>query len=221
MKILRYSIYLLFLLQLLSCREKQTSPFEAIELISTGSENNTILLKELSKLGVATSDEYKWNNHFLVYAPKDIVDKIAQWARGRFPTKTYETPFYNFNREKMTGEKPTTPWKHVILSANLVSDIALQNEYIEYHRTQFDEWPELSEGFAKADFQQVLLFRNGCRLLLVITIPKDKTFEELNPKTTENNPRVAEWNALMTKYQEGLSDAPKGSTWITFEPLQK
>ena len=102
------------------------------------------------------------------------------------------------------------------MTANLVADTTLQHQYLEYHRTQFEKWPEISKGFCNANFQQLLVFRNGRQLMLVISIPKGKTLDELNPKTTENNPRVTEWNKIMSKYQEGIEDAPKGTTWVMF-----
>jgi hypothetical protein len=51
-------------------------------------------------------------------------------------------------------------------------------------------------------------------LLLVISIPKGKTLAELNPKTTENNPRVNDWNALMKKYQTGIEGTKAGEVWV-------
>jgi len=105
---------------------------------------------------------------------------------------------------------------NIIMTANLVNDTTLQNQYMEYHRTQFEKWPEISKGFSNAQFQQLLVFRNGRQLMLVISIPKGKTLDGLNPKTTENNPRVNDWNKIMAKYQEGIEDAPKGTVWVMF-----
>ena len=71
--------------------------------------------------------------------------------------------------------------------------------------------------FCNADFQQLLIFRNGRQLVLVISIPKGESLDKLNPKTTENNPRVNEWNKLMGKYQEGLPGAGVGVKWVFLE----
>jgi hypothetical protein len=49
---------------------------------------------------------------------------------------------------------------------------------------------------------------------LVISIPKGASLDKLNPKTTENNPRVEEWNKIMSKYQEGIEGTKKGDTWV-------
>lgn len=166
---------------------------------------------------------FRWKNHWIIYSDASHISKLSSAIEKKFPTakiKLYDAPFYNFNREKLTGEKATSEWKHIIMTANLVNDTTLQNEYMEYHRIQFEKWPEISKGFINADFQQLLVFRNGRQLMLVISIPKGKTLDKLNPKTTENNPRVEEWNKIMAKYQEGIEDAPKGTTWVMFSALR-
>jgi hypothetical protein len=56
-------------------------------------------------------------------------------------------------------------------------------------------------------------------LILVISIPKGERLDKLNPKTTQNNPRVDDWNKLMSKYQEGIEGTKKGETWVFLRPL--
>jgi L-rhamnose mutarotase len=100
-----------------------------------------------------------------------------------------------------------------------VKDVKKQKEYLRYHANQFRDWPEIDKGFCKADFQQLLLFRNERQLMLVISIPKGETLAHLNPRTTENNPRVEEWNRLMANYQEALEGA--STTWIELEKIKQ
>ena len=56
-------------------------------------------------------------------------------------------------------------------------------------------------------------------MVLVISIPKGKTLDELNPKTTQNNPKMDEWNNIMKKYQEGILGTKKGETWVFLKQL--
>jgi len=65
----------------------------------------------------------------------------------------------------------------------------------------------------------LMMFRNGRQLMLVISIPKGKTLDELNPKTTANNPRMIEWNRIMTQYQEGIEGTKKGEVWAFLKKL--
>jgi hypothetical protein len=45
--------------------------------------------------------------------------------------------------------------------------------------------------------------------------------DKLNPKTTENNPRVNDWNNLMKKYQTGIEGAKPGEVWIFLKKLEE
>ena len=55
--------------------------------------------------------------------------------------------------------------------------------------------------------------------MLVISIPHGENLDHLNPKTTENNPRVDEWNRLMQQYQEGISGTDPGEVWVFLKPV--
>ena len=205
---------------LFSCIAKNSETPIVIELIDMDYRFSTDkLLKFCTENEIDKNSVYQWQNHWIIYTgSKDALELVSK-IENQFPRlkiNVYDRPFYNFNREKLTGEKPADEWTQIIMTANLVQDTILQNEYMEYHRTQFEKWPEISKGFCNAGFQQLLVYRNGRQLLLVISIPKGKTLYELNPKTSENNPRVDEWNKIMSNYQEGIEDAPKGTTWVEF-----
>lgn len=192
----------------------------------TAGNNATVAvdrLKEiLEKNGVHAGSLYQWKNHFVVF---DRVKDVYQ-LRGRLAdafksseVKVYFDLFYEFNRERCGGGSIAKEWDHIILTANMVADPKLQKEYLDYHATQFEKWPEISKGFCNADFQQLLLYKNGRQLMLVISIPKGESLDKLNPKTTENNPRVDEWNAIMKKYQEGIAGTEKGEVWVFLKPV--
>ncbi|WP_243348998.1 L-rhamnose mutarotase [Parabacteroides sp. FAFU027] len=166
---------------------------------------------------------YKWKNHLVLYArfsKQNVYNRIKvlyPWAAVRY----YKTPFYVFDRTHCNDKKVAKEWENILLTANLVKDTLLQKEYLQYHATQYQEWPEVSNGFCNADFQQLLVFRSGRQLMLVISIPKGRSLDELNPKTTENNPRVDEWNRRMAKYQEGLPEAMPGEVWSFLKPIKE
>ncbi|MGX5687834.1 L-rhamnose mutarotase [Arcticibacter tournemirensis] len=169
--------------------------------------------------GIATNSIFQWDNHVVIF--DDFLndsEKMQKKLALRFPdavVKSYNTPFYSFSRkERCNDTRQASEWDDILLTANLVADEGLQKEYMDYHAAQFKKWPEVAKGFCNADFQRLLLFRNVKQLLLVISIPKGKNLDELNPLTTENNPRVDEWNALMKKYQEGIPGTKPGEVWV-------
>lgn len=187
----------------------------AIELILNDSILGDSLLQKLNGIGL---DRYRWKNHIVLFgeaADTAGISKLILQTGIGLKMKHFDTPMYVFDRATHCGDSTVAkPWKNYLLTANLVADTALQKEYKHYHEVQFKEWPEVAKGFCNANFQQLLVFRNGRQLLLVISIPANKTLDELNPKTEENNPRVVEWNKMMGKYQEGIEGASLGETWV-------
>lgn len=169
---------------------------------------------------IPTSAIYSWENRLVIYTYQlnpSLLQKELLLKFKDADVKLYDNLIYDFNRKKNCDLPFAKEWDHVILSANLVSDTTLQNEYLSHHATQFEKWPELSKGFCKAEFQQLVIYKQGRQLMLIISIPKGKSLDELNPKTTENNPRVNDWNALMKKYQEGIEGTKPNEVWVFFK----
>jgi hypothetical protein len=154
---------------------------------------------------------------------KDSLGLTAQ-IYSAFPgseIKFYRELIYLFDREYCSNLDVANSWDNFFFTANLVQDPKLQREYLDYHAKQFKEWPEVSKGFCNADFQQLFVYKNGRQLMLIISLPKGKTLEELNPRTTKNNPRMVQWNNLMKKYQEGIEGTKPGEVWVQFLPIIK
>jgi len=198
---------------------------EVIELLVK--ENETIDLVKLKKIllqfNMDTAGIYKWQNHYVVYSKVADLGTMQRRLQNNFPNaqvKAYYNLVYEFNRNHCSDKSIAMEWDHIILTASLVANPLLQKEYLQYHATQFEKWPEVAQGFCNAGFQQLLVFKNGRQLMLVISIPKGESLEKLNPKTTENNPRMDEWNKRMSQYQEGIEGKKKGETWVFFTPVQ-
>lgn len=166
---------------------------------------------------------YQWQNHYVIFSKVQDLGVMQGRIQNNFPeatVKAYHDMFYQYSKAKnCTNKTVAKEWDHILLTANLVADPKLQQEYLDYHATQFEKWPEVSHGFCNADFQQLLIFRNGRQLILVISIPKGESLDKLNPKTAENNPRVNEWNKIMGRYQEGLRGAGEGVKWVFLEKI--
>jgi len=189
----------------------------AIELI--GSDFDIEKIKStLTGFRIVGQELYQWKNHLVIYGKMNQPERTKRKLSGAFPSleiKIYEDLVYDFqNFERCKDSKPASDWENVVLTANLPADEKLQKEYVEYHKTQFEKWPEVAKGFCNADFQQLQVFKKDRQLILVISIPKGENLDKLNPKTTQNNPRVDDWNALMKKYQSGIEGAKPDETWI-------
>lgn len=190
-----------------------------VELVFGAGEavDSSKLNEVLNRSRVKPGSLYQWKNHYVIYDKVQDLFGLKSGLANAFPSalvKTYEDPLYDFNRSYCNDKQVAKQWDHVLLTANLVADEKMQQEYMDYHATQFEKWPDIARGFCNADFQQLLVFRNGRQLMLVISIPKGESLDKLNPKTTENNPKMDEWNAIMKKYQEGIEGTKKGETWV-------
>ncbi len=188
-----------------------------VELITSQPLHEEKLRAVLTKGNVSEKALHRWENHYVIFDKVQDVYLLRERLKSAFPgvqIKTYDDLFYEFNRKKCDDTAEAKEWEHTVLTANLVADPKLQREYMDYHATQLEKWPEVSKGFCNASFQQLLLFRNGRQLMLVISIPKGESLEKLDPKTVENNPRVVEWNQRMKKYQEGIPGTKAGEVWV-------
>ncbi|WP_316829888.1 L-rhamnose mutarotase [Pedobacter aquatilis] len=181
-----------------------------------------VLEKFAEENNLLPGDIYKWNNRLVFYTSTLKVESLQQTLKrlNAKEIKLYDDLFYDFTRAKNCGDKPVAVWDNIILSASLVKDEKMQHEYLEYHKTQFERWPEISRGFCNAEFQRLVIFKKDRQLMLIISIPKGKKLDDLNPKTMENNPRVDEWNAIMKKYQEGIEGTKPGEVWVFFKPIE-
>jgi len=189
----------------------------AIELI--GKDLDIEKIKSTIKgFRIVGQELYQWKNHLVIYGLMNQPERTKRKLALAFPSleiKIYDNPIYDFqNFERCKDTKPVSEWENIVLTANLVDDAKLQQEYVDYHKTQFEKWPEVAKGFCNADFQQLQVFKNGRQLMLIISIPKGESLDKLNPKTIENNPRVNDWNTLMKKYQTGIEGTKPDETWI-------
>ena len=194
-----------------------------IELITPKDQTADIRkLREVLAQNGVDSAVYQWQNHYVVFDKVKDVSLLRNKIRKALPevqTQIYEDAFYEFNRSRCSDTTTAPEWDHIVLTAKLVADPGLQKEYLDYHATQFEKWPEVSSGFCNADFQRLLVYKSGRQLMLVISIPRGKTLDELNPRTTQNNPRVDEWNRIMSKYQLGIEGTKPGEVWVFLKKI--
>ena len=198
---------------------------EVVELVFPDDQqpDPVTLKKFLSSQHLDTHALYAWKNRVVIFTSIPDLLVLQGRLRNTFPgvdVRLYHDLFYAFKRDTHCKSGYTSPlWDDIILTANLVDDPMLQQQYLDYHARQLTDWPEVSEGFCRADFQQLLLFRNGRQLMLVIRIPKGKTLAEIDPLTTKDNPRMDEWNRIMRGFQTGIKGTAPGETWVFLNPM--
>ncbi|MGV3706066.1 MAG: L-rhamnose mutarotase [Arcticibacter sp.] len=165
---------------------------------------------------------YQWNNRAVIYARLKDPRSLRANLAANFPkatVKLYTDRFYSFDRQTHCAENQLKEQDQVILTAKLVRNPGLQKEYFSHYATQFEKWPEVARGLCQAGFQSVVMFREEDQLMLIISLPKGRTSDQLNAKTLENNPKVQQWNKMIRKYEEGQPGAKTGQTWSLFKHL--
>lgn len=224
-KICLFALFLVFAACQPKHKERTAKQFEPVlwEIMST---DTTLQFTDSLQNWVAAQENLqdavvkRWKNYYVVYAQSDDSLQVTTSLATSFKNQIvqfYHQPYYHFERSHCADTAMAKEFEYYILTANLVADTTLQKEYMQYHKTQYQEWPEIAKGFCNASFQHLIMFRNDRQLMLIITIPKGKTLDELNPLTEKDNPRVKEWNAIMAKYQEGIPGTQKNEIWVFFE----
>lgn len=88
--------------------------------------------------------------------------------------------------------------------------------YLKHHEAV---WPEVEEGFRKAGYKKIRMFRSQHTMVMVITVPAGADLDAMGKAAESSNPRCAEWNRLMAAYQQGVAGTLPGQTWTEAAPF--
>ncbi len=91
------------------------------------------------------------------------------------------------------------------LTLKLRDDNALRAEYIEQHKAV---WPEIKQSIRDAGVLDMQIYERDGRLFMVMETEDEFSFERKQAMDLAN-PRVREWETLMSRYQD--ADLPDPS----------
>lgn len=100
------------------------------------------------------------------------------------------------------------------LLLDLRDDPALIAEYERQHQAV---WPEVLAHLRQAGVANMTLWRLGCRLTMLLEAGPGFSFERMH-ELERHNPKVQEWEALMSRYQLSTPDAGSAK-WQVATPL--
>ena len=103
------------------------------------------------------------------------------------------------------------------LALDLKDDPKLIAEYERHHE---HVWPEVTRSILESGVKELEIYRVGSRLLMVMEVSDDFSFEA-KAMADRENPRVAEWEELMWRFQEPLPGAEPGEKWIPMKRIFK
>ncbi len=104
----------------------------------------------------------------------------------------------------------STP-RQYCLTLNLKDDDELIREYEEYHKPG-NVWPEIIDSIRESGVLDMRIYRSGLQLIMIMTVSDAFSFEDKASRDSQN-PRVAQWEALMAKFQKADEQSMADEKW--------
>ncbi len=103
------------------------------------------------------------------------------------------------------------------LTLDLKNDPQLIAEYKNHHR---NVWPEIRQSLLDSGIQDMEIYFLENRLLMVMEVGENFSWAA-KQEADRNNPKVQEWETLMSKFQQRLPSAQSGEKWLLMERIFK
>ena len=105
--------------------------------------------------------------------------------------------------------------KKYCFALDLKDDDELITKYEEYHQ---QVWPEIKKSITDAGIVDMEIYRTGNRLFMIMQT-EDNYNAETKAAMDVANPKVQEWETLMSTFQKSLPWAKKGEKWIEMKKI--
>jgi L-rhamnose mutarotase len=107
--------------------------------------------------------------------------------------------------------------KRYCLTLDLKDDPDLIAEYRRHHQKI---WPEITRSIKDAGIVDMEIYLLGARMFMVMEVSGRFSFDA-KARADRANPKVREWEELMWKFQNPLSEAKPGEKWLLMERIFK
>jgi len=99
--------------------------------------------------------------------------------------------------------------KKFCFALDLIDDEKLIEEYIIHHK---NVWKEIEDSFKSSGINNLFIYNIENRLFMIMFTEDDFSLEK---KTNNdlNNPKIQEWERLMSRFQKLLPNTKKGTKW--------
>lgn len=101
------------------------------------------------------------------------------------------------------------------LALDLVDDPVLIKEYENWH---IGGWPEIKKSITDSGITDMEIYRTGNRLFMIIETDESFSFERKS-EMDASNPKVQEWETLMSRFQKPLPWATDGEKWVLMNKI--
>mgnify|MGYP001199278974 CR=1 FL=1 len=107
--------------------------------------------------------------------------------------------------------------KRFCFALDLKKDPLLINGYIEHHKKV---WPEILKQIKGTGVESMEIYRISDRLFMIMETNFDFSLSKKQKKDA-SDPKVQEWETLMSKYQKVLPCAKPGEKWVLMDQIFK
>ncbi|UZT99260.1 L-rhamnose mutarotase [Chryseobacterium fluminis] len=105
--------------------------------------------------------------------------------------------------------------KKFCLALDLIDDPQSIAEYEKYHQ---NVWPQIKQSILDSGITCMEIYRIQNRLMMIIEVNDHFSFEAKD-ELDKNNPKVQEWEELMSKFQQPLPNSKPGEKWQLMDKI--
>ncbi len=105
--------------------------------------------------------------------------------------------------------------KRYCFTLDLREDAVSIEQYKKYHQ---QIWPEITKSIHDAGITGMEIYLSGNRLFMIMETDESFTFER-KARMDADNPKVVEWEILMSAFQQPVKWAKKGEKWTLMEKI--
>ena len=107
--------------------------------------------------------------------------------------------------------------KKYCFALDLKEDDTLIEAYKSHHKKV---WPEILQQIKETGIEVMEIYQVSNRLFMIMETPLDFSLEA-KAEMDQSNPKVLEWESLMSQYQQALPFAKPGEKWVLMEQIFK
>jgi len=107
--------------------------------------------------------------------------------------------------------------RRICLALDLKDDAELIAEYERYHEPE-NAWPEITRSIKDAGIEEMQIYRIENRLFMIMDV-NDSFDSGAKAAADTANPKVQEWETLMSQFQQPLRSAAPGEKWLEMDEI--
>ena len=107
--------------------------------------------------------------------------------------------------------------KKYCFALDLKENETLMEAYTEHHKKV---WPEILQQIKSTGVECMEIYRVSNRLFMIMETKGDFSLDS-KAAMDKSNPKVQEWEELMSNYQQALPNAKPGEKWAQMEQIFK